>query len=975
MNNFSWRAKVAGAALVLAAFGAALLFRAEASGEQILVHGAVRVAGEERGLPVRGLKGLDVFAGKRGGFVHAVYFPETGEYAALIPRPAGRAVWQLGISVDPGTGFLPGDFDGALEFDQSMRTVEKDIFLERGSGLLMGTVRGSGGAASKSVYVKIREFLRGRSGESRELVAETDERGNYLAFVPAGRYVVQASSASEAGDINPESQTIEFGEGAEFREVSLSFRKTDVAIPVRAILGNGKPVAASVWAWSDRGGFARAKANAEGRATLAAFDHADVWHVSGTAEVEGISYASAETTVAPQGGRVEEQLLVLGQVDRQLPKERRIVADARKPLTVQLEGMTLYLPAGAAAEDGLLTVRVKPTFDVPARMYGVRTVGPAYDIEVANAEGIVSRLKKEGRIEIAAAASGGKSTVAIWSDAADAWVSIPSVATRETNGSFAIAALDHLSSFAATQPEPPPGGEGGVNPTPTPSPTPVPFTFSLSASSVSLTQGQSAVAQITVTATGGSARSVNFSVSGLPAGVSNSFSPLSCVPSPSCVSTLTISSSASTPVGNYSLTVSGNSPPADIGGSSSNSSTSFVLSVVAPASTPAPSPTATAAPTPTPQINPAGPVGGGSGLALLDARVARVDSGSVSEPAQATVVWIASQPARARASCNMTDTTGRRIVVDIPLTVFETVVGTLEIDIPRTIAGGSNAECAIVVQTVSDFQTRNLTFTVPSGGALSPSVSPLPAATAGGAAASPVSSSPQPTSAIPASSAAPRLTPAVRVSPAPSPSASRTSTSPVSVLPRAQEFSAALVPLTPLGPSSTGIAVTRLQQALNLVMPEGKIPVTGVYDPATIKAVVAFQVQEIPDKLAAIGRPGGTGIAGTLTLDALRAKVAAQGSGAPRRALEINEENRVVLGQTPIFAERTRLGFASGGPTVKRWQEFLNALGSRIPTTAWFGSITRTETRKFQQSRGIQGSGIVDAATIREANDIIRRLQ
>jgi len=81
------------------------------------------------------------------------------------------------------------------------------------------------------------------------------------------------------------------------------------------------------------------------------------------------------------------------------------------------------------------------------------------------------------------------------------------------------------------------------------------FDFSLSAPSVSVTQGSSATNTITATLTGtGATQPVSFSVSGLPSGATPS-AITSC--SPTCTTSLTITTSPTTPVGSYVITVTG----------------------------------------------------------------------------------------------------------------------------------------------------------------------------------------------------------------------------------------------------------------------------------------------------------------------------------------------------------------------------------------------------------------------------------
>jgi hypothetical protein len=83
------------------------------------------------------------------------------------------------------------------------------------------------------------------------------------------------------------------------------------------------------------------------------------------------------------------------------------------------------------------------------------------------------------------------------------------------------------------------------------------FDFSISDNPVSgpAVQGDSVSATIITTLTSGTSQSVSFTASNLPAGASASFNPTNC--NPSCNSTMTINTSATTPVGTYSINVCG----------------------------------------------------------------------------------------------------------------------------------------------------------------------------------------------------------------------------------------------------------------------------------------------------------------------------------------------------------------------------------------------------------------------------------
>jgi len=87
------------------------------------------------------------------------------------------------------------------------------------------------------------------------------------------------------------------------------------------------------------------------------------------------------------------------------------------------------------------------------------------------------------------------------------------------------------------------------------------YSLSLNPSSGTVQPGQSIQATVTTATTSGSAQQVALSATGLPAGVTASFSPATVTSGGS--STMTLASTASTPAGTSSVTVSGDGPDAD----------------------------------------------------------------------------------------------------------------------------------------------------------------------------------------------------------------------------------------------------------------------------------------------------------------------------------------------------------------------------------------------------------------------------
>jgi len=85
---------------------------------------------------------------------------------------------------------------------------------------------------------------------------------------------------------------------------------------------------------------------------------------------------------------------------------------------------------------------------------------------------------------------------------------------------------------------------------------PAAFYFSLTnGGNQSVTPGAAAISTLTATLVSGTAQSLSFSTAGLPTGATAVFAPTTC--SPTCVTTLTVSTAASTPTGTYTISVTG----------------------------------------------------------------------------------------------------------------------------------------------------------------------------------------------------------------------------------------------------------------------------------------------------------------------------------------------------------------------------------------------------------------------------------
>ena len=137
--------------------------------------------------------------------------------------------------------------------------------------------------------------------------------------------------------------------------------------------------------------------------------------------------------------------------------------------------------------------------------------------------------------------------------------------TSGTSGSYsATTGYDLVTGWGS------PNGTGLINALAPASSSP---SFSLSATSVSILQGSSGSSTVTSTVSDGFDSAVALTVSGLPTGVTGTFSPTSITGSGS--STLSLTVASTTAAGSYTITVTGTS-------SSLTKTTTFTLTVTAP---------------------------------------------------------------------------------------------------------------------------------------------------------------------------------------------------------------------------------------------------------------------------------------------------------------------------------------------------------------------------------------------------------
>lgn len=431
---------------------------ASGAAEEIVLYGQAMVRTDGGDVPISGVRGVRVFAGRPGEWIEAAYASRSGTYVLRLPS---AGTWMLGVHATLGSGIIPRETRATLAVEPGARVVRRDIAFDSARAVLTGVVRTPDGNAAANVLVRLRNMLFGPEMPADGFTM-TDDRGEYFALVGSGAYAVHASGIGE-GLVNPEARHLIVPDLGTTADMNFTFRTADNTIPVVVRFADGRPVrGASVWGWSSHGGFAEGITDDYGRVRIKVYDHEDIWTLYATFQTGENGYVSPTVPVRFDQVSGERELVLASRKDL-VPKGKTVVADARTDVTLEVEGVRLHLPAGSAAEHGLITVSIQPTFNVPVRTFGTRVQDLAYDIRVTNADGAVESLRVPALLEMPFASGSEGSTehaaLAFWDSRVGAWVNIPSLVYLDKKSLFMGASIDHLTTFGVVNPE-----GGGVTP-------------------------------------------------------------------------------------------------------------------------------------------------------------------------------------------------------------------------------------------------------------------------------------------------------------------------------------------------------------------------------------------------------------------------------------------------------------------------------------------------------------------------------
>lgn len=231
--------------------------------------------------------------------------------------------------------------------------------------------------------------------------ANGDASGSATFTLRAGTYFVRAFLPPDQGFLNPEEQMTSVASGDK-KQLNLVFRKRDasttVAIKGITKLGDGTPIDAFVWAWSEKGGFSQTHSLSDGSFTIQVSPNT-TWHIGAGKELNGLPYKAGETVVVVIDVGTSVELILAKLTDIFLAPNVNITQSATQQVIAQAQdGARMTLPPSAAAASGNINVNIDPTIEAPSQA-GARTIGTVYDIKATDQSGNqIKSLQSEAEI-------------------------------------------------------------------------------------------------------------------------------------------------------------------------------------------------------------------------------------------------------------------------------------------------------------------------------------------------------------------------------------------------------------------------------------------------------------------------------------------------------------------------------------------------------------------------------------------------
>ncbi|TSC63747.1 MAG: NLP/P60 protein, partial [Parcubacteria group bacterium Gr01-1014_106] len=373
-------------------------------------------------------------------------------FVGIYPRESGRAAWTWNGKPQGATFARDGREETITRhFTVAASNAALVVFAADESGAPLENV---GVIADTHSGASVSSFDTGIPPEFRI----TGKDGKAKFVLGARTYFVRGYVPQQRGFVNSAEQEVRLT-GAETKEISLVFKKKQ-KISILSLGGitkieEGVSVDAFVWAWSERGGFASARAGAEGAFSFPVAAN-ERWHVGAGKEYKGFPYKSPEIVVEVKTSSVTVELLLTKQTLAPLPPSISVSEPGSQQVVAQAaDGAQLTLPPASAAASGDIKVDIKPTVDAPTQA-GTDVVSTVYDVTVHDAAGKeVTTLAKDAEIVLpydeAELKRQGVSEDALvpsyFDEKTGVWVRLDNC-TVDKERNVAVCRVDHLTRFA-----------------------------------------------------------------------------------------------------------------------------------------------------------------------------------------------------------------------------------------------------------------------------------------------------------------------------------------------------------------------------------------------------------------------------------------------------------------------------------------------------------------------------------------------
>ncbi|OGD34053.1 hypothetical protein A2988_01030 [Candidatus Azambacteria bacterium RIFCSPLOWO2_01_FULL_46_25] len=370
------------------------------AGDDATIAGSLRDAG---GAAVTGIDAstIKIYVSSVGGAWRNAIMGTGGMYSVRV----GPGTWYLGAWVDPSSGYVAQGSDIAVAVVAGeKRTI--DVILTKADSFIAGTTKAADGSPLANAWISIenRSFTDMSVTTMTSMLTSpfvaggnSDNLGNFKIAVPPGTYFAHAFFGPEQGFINPAEVSVTVAAG-KTATIDLLFRKPDTKLTGATTI-DGKGVPAFVWAWSESGGSASTRSDANGAYSLNV-TRRDRWHVASSFEQNGAFSKSSDAVIEIDDQASAVQDLVLLSVAALAQAAERVV-EVAKPQSVEVsDGAKVTMPANALGTTGSASITMKPTTEVPS-FSSSSVVGTGYQIDAKNDVGTsITNLNSEITITI-----------------------------------------------------------------------------------------------------------------------------------------------------------------------------------------------------------------------------------------------------------------------------------------------------------------------------------------------------------------------------------------------------------------------------------------------------------------------------------------------------------------------------------------------------------------------------------------------